>query len=120
MMNHDDDLDRALFALPLEPLPTGLRASIIAAVSAVPAPMFSRWDVLGIGAILALATWLCLSVMAGSDTVVLAFSLAGAAFAKFVSSPTTLLWMALGASITVWFSLVSFPSRKAVRGGSRG
>jgi hypothetical protein len=119
MMNHDDELDRAIFALPLEPLPEGLRSSIMAAVSAAPAPEFSRWDIGGIGVILALATWLCLIVFTGGDGLRATFATAGTALARVASDPTTLLWFALGASTAVWLSLVSFPSRMAAARGMR-
>jgi hypothetical protein len=121
MMNYDDELDRAIFALPLEPLPEGLRASILAAVSVVPVPFFSLLEVGGLGVILALASWLCIMVFTGGDGVRVAFGVTGAGLVRFASDPTTVLWLALGASTAVWLSLVSLPARRRVaREGAGG
>jgi hypothetical protein len=111
MINHDDELDRALFALPLEPLPEGLRQSILAAVAAVPGPMFRRWEVFGIGVILALTTWLCLITFTGGDHLRSLLAPADFEVARLASDPTTLMWLALGGSTAVWLSLVSLPQR---------
>jgi hypothetical protein len=119
MMNHDDDLDRMLFALPLEPVPEGLRASILSGVTALRAPFLSRFEVLGLGAILALTTWLCLSVAASSDGLREAFGFLGSAVVHF-SEPAILLWVALGASTAVWLSLLSLPVRAGRRQRSAG
>jgi hypothetical protein len=107
MMNYDDELDRALFALPLEPLPEDLRSSILAGIEALRAPLFSRLEIAGIGVILGLATWLCLIVSLGSDAFRVALSTIGATIIHF-SAPGLLLWLAIGASTAVWLSIVSF------------
>ena len=121
MTNYDDELDRAIFALPLEPLPDGLRASILAAVSTVSVPFFSWLEIGGLGVILALATWLCAMVFTGGDGIRVAFGASGAALVRFASDPTSMLWLALGASTAVWLSLVSLPARRrAAREGVRG
>ncbi len=110
MMNHDDDLDRALFALPLEPVPEGLRASIISGVAALRAPFLSRLEIAGLSAILALTTWLCLMLATGSGLRdVLTFL--GATVVR-LAEPSTLLWFAVGASTAVWLSLMSLPARR--------
>ncbi len=119
MMNHDDDLDRLLLALPLEPAPEGLRASILSGVAALRAPFFSRSEVFGIGAILALTTWLCLSLSTGSDRLHEAFGYLGSAVVH-VSEPPILLWIALGASTAIWLSLLSLPVRAVRRQRSAG
>ena len=111
MMNHDDELDRAIFALPLEPLPAGLRASILAAVVASPGPMFRRWEIYGIGAILALGTWLCLLLLNVGDQSHRLLSATAFILARSASDPAMLGWLALGASTAVWLSLVSVPRR---------
>ena len=116
MMNHDDELDRAIFALPLEPLPEGLRASILAAVAVSPGPMFRRWEIYGIGAILALGTWLGLLLLNVGDQSHRIVSTTAFILARVASDPVTLGWLALGASTAVWLSLVSVPRRpQAVR-----
>jgi hypothetical protein len=122
MMYHDDDeLDRALFALPLEPLPDGLRASILAAVSVVPVPILTGWEIGGIGAILALATWLTILVLTGGSSIGASIGLAGGEMARVASNWTTLAWLAVGVSTALWLSLVSVPRRlSAVREAARG
>jgi hypothetical protein len=117
-MTYDDDLDRALFALPLEPLPDGLRMSILAGIAALPGPMFRRWEVVGIGVVLALATWLFLITLTGGDHFRSIVAPVGYVLARFASDPTTLVWLALGGSTAVWLSLVSLPQR-ARAGASR-
>ncbi len=51
-MNMDDEaLEQALFALPLEEPPAGLRASILMATAYRPAPAFSVWELAGLGVV---------------------------------------------------------------------
>jgi hypothetical protein len=116
MNYHDDELDRALFALPLEPLPDGLRASILAAVSVVPRPLLTRLEVVGVGAILALAAWLVILVLTGGSSIGASFGQVGADLAHVASNWTTLAWLATGAATAIWLSLVTFPKRLPVRG----
>lgn len=121
MKNYDDELDRALFALPLEPLPDGLRASILAAVSVVPVPILTGWEIGGIGAILALATWLTILVLTGGSSIGATIGMAGGEMARVASNWTTLAWLAVGASTGLWLSLITVPRRLvAVREAARG
>ena len=54
MMSYDDDdLDRLLFALPLEEPPADLRASILTATAYRAAPVFKPWEVSIIGGVAA-------------------------------------------------------------------
>jgi hypothetical protein len=115
MYHHDDDLDRALLALPLEPLPEGLRTSILAAVSMVPRPMLTRWETAGIGVILALATWLSLLLVNGGVSAGPWLSSSAALLGRFVTSPTTLVWVAAGMAAALCLSLVSIPRRAPAR-----
>lgn len=117
----DDELDRALFALPLEPLPDGLRSSILAAVSVVPVPILTGWEIGGIGAILALTTWLTILVLTGGSSIGASMGLLGGEMARVASDWTTLAWFAVGASTALWLSLISVPRRlSTVREAARG
>jgi hypothetical protein len=122
MNYHDDDeLDRALLALPLEPLPDGLRASILAAVSVAPVPILTGWEIAGIGAIFALATWLTILVLTGGSSIGASIGQAGGDLARVASNWTALVWFAVGGSTALWLSLASFPQRvRPVREVARG
>ena len=114
MMHYDDDdLDRAILALPLQPAPEGLRASIMAAVTAVPSPILTRWETAGVGIILALATWLSLLFLSGSASAGPWLPAAAASLGRFLISPTTLEWVAVGLAAAVCLSLFNIPRRAA-------
>ncbi len=111
-MKHDDmdDLDRALFALPLAEPPADLRAAILRAT--VYAPLgaqaaFGRLEMIAIGVMLALASWLTLATVmnpraAGSLEGALAILVRG------LADPQTLLWLGVGALTAVWLSVAGF------------
>jgi hypothetical protein len=120
-MNDDhDDLDRALFALPLEEPPAGLRASIlhstVFASQAAQAPL-GRLETTVIGVVLALATWLAILLvtdraLAGSLETLLAASFAA------LTETQTVFWLGLGAAVAAWLSLAgSLPLRGPFFGG---
>jgi hypothetical protein len=113
MMYHDDELDSAIAELPLEPLPDGLRASILAAVSMVPGPVLSRWETAGIAVILALVTWLSLLLMNGGPSVGRWLTLEAETLGRSLVNPATLMWMAIGISCTLCFMLFSIPRRSS-------
>jgi len=104
----DDELDRALFALPLEEPPADLRASILAAtIYRAPAP-FKAWEVWTLGAIVALAVWLVLLIFEGGasramDTV----TILGAYIGSFFAQPLNLVWLALGGATALWMSTLN-------------
>jgi hypothetical protein len=110
-MYHDDELDRAIAALPLEPLPDGLRTSILAAVSMVPGPVLSRWETVGIGIILALITWLSLLFLNGGLGLGRWLTVEVETLSRALVSPTTLMWLAIGVACALCFTLVSIPRR---------
>jgi hypothetical protein len=114
--DHDDDLDRALFALPLAEPPAGLRESILRATidAPVPAPSpLGRAETIAIGIVLALATWLAIVVVRDRSFVAEIASLAGGV-ATGLTDVRTLLWLGLGAFVAVSASLANvsfgFPS----------
>lgn len=101
----DDELERALFALPLEEPPVDLRASILTAtIYRAPAP-FKAWEVWSLGAIVAVAVWLVGLIFAGGagramDTL----TLMGGYIAAFMTQPVNLIWLALGGGTALWMS----------------
>jgi hypothetical protein len=115
----EDELERALFALPLEEPPVDLRARILSATIARPRLTFSAWEVWLVGTLFAFMVWLtilvCTSVPDFGGAVSRALSAGvdrfGAAF-----SVNTLVWMALGISFVVWISQLSLPqTRREIR-----
>ena len=111
MYDHDDDLDRALRALPLEPLPDGLRASIMAAVAAVPEPILTRVETFGVGLILALGTWLALLSAGSGWSVGKTVANVTSAFGHALVTPAALEWLGVGIACALCLSLVSLPRR---------
>lgn len=121
-MNYSDsDLERALFNLPLEETPEGMRASILAHTvyrrHAVPA--VKAWEAWLIGGCLAAIAWLFVLVLReGSAPVIGALNTIGAGILYVVSQPSTILWIAVGGAASVWLSHLTpavAPSRAGVR-----
>jgi hypothetical protein len=121
-MNYSDsDLERALFSLPLEETPAGMRASILAHTvyhrHALPA--VKAWEAWLIGGCLAAIAWLVVLVLReGSAPVISALDTIGAAILYVVSQPSTVLWIAVGGAASVWLSHLSpavARSKSAVR-----
>ncbi|GAC1308614.1 MAG: hypothetical protein NVSMB19_21940 [Vulcanimicrobiaceae bacterium] len=113
-MNDFDDLDRALFALPLATPPPELREAILRATidasqaTASPAP-FTRGDIVGIGLALAVAAWL---IVAASVDHRFAAAIAEGAngLVGALTDPTTLAWTTTGGAIAALLTLANFPS----------
>lgn len=106
-MNLDDDaLDRALFALPLEEPPAGLRSAILTSTVYRPAPLFSFYELLGLGAIVAVLVGLVtLVAMSGGTLFVHSLQAIGIAFDRAFLNVSTLAWMAAGGATAVWLSI---------------
>jgi hypothetical protein len=99
--DHMDDLDRAIFALPLDEPPAGLRESILRATvfapAVVPSPaMFGRIEAILVGVILAVGVWLALVLVTNPHA---AESLAAAVsmLTRGLAGPMTVAWLATGA-----------------------
>lgn len=110
-MNDDiDELDRALFALPLEAPPPGLRGAILrSTVGAARAPFtrtlpFGTWDIAGIGAALAIALWFVLTCL-GNPNLAATFTTNTLAAVSALYEPATLLWLAVGGAVVAWFTV---------------
>ncbi|MEO9170475.1 MAG: hypothetical protein ABI282_10680 [Candidatus Baltobacteraceae bacterium] len=106
-MNFDDDaLDRALFALELEEPPADLRASILTATVYRPAPMFSFYEVLALGAIAAVLLLLvALVVMGGASLFVHSLQAIATVISRTLFDLSTLTWIAAGGATAMWLSI---------------
>ena len=107
-MNYDSDdaLDRALFSLPLEEPPADLRSSILTATVYRPAPIFSFYELLGLGVLAAVLIWLvALVVMGGGTLFVHSAESIGTTLARILDNFTTLAWIAAGGATAVWLSV---------------
>jgi hypothetical protein len=106
-MNMDEDaLDQALFALPLEEPPAGLRASILLATAYRPSPAFSVLELAVLGAAGAIGIWLFVLLALGGGTLfVHTLETIGSFAARSLSSTTTLAWVAAGGATALWLSL---------------
>lgn len=114
--DNDDALDAALFALPLEEPPVGLRASILTATVYRPAPLFSLGEVLALGAILAVMLWLVVQMIAGGGPLfVHSLQAVGANVQHAFGNMTLLAWIALGGATAIWLSIVPGFQRVRVR-----
>lgn len=102
----DDELDRALLALPLEVPPPDLRRRILAATVWHEPATFRPWELWVLGTLVALAVWLCIDILAArphalaqlTDLAVSAVRLSG------LTSLTTLFWLSVGLSSAWWIS----------------
>jgi hypothetical protein len=110
-MNGDglDDLDRALFALPLEDPPPGLRRDILAATIYAPAeaPLFRAWEIGLIGGVLALGVWLILA-LAGDPRLGERLAAGAASVVRASVEPATLGWLAAGVLTALALSAANF------------
>jgi hypothetical protein len=110
-MNRDfDDLDRALLALPLEEPPEGLRTSILAATvfaPPVPALAMRTWEIVMIGTMLAVGTFLAILLVQSSS---LATQIA-TGLGSVLSNPAILAWLATGTLVALVVSLLNSPPR---------
>ncbi|GAC1652607.1 MAG: hypothetical protein NVS9B12_02120 [Vulcanimicrobiaceae bacterium] len=101
-MNYEthDDLDRLLFALPLEEPPEDLRSAILASTIYRPAFPIKTWETWILGSLLALAVWLSVLIAQGGATAFAdTLSLIGYFFTHRLLAASTLVWIALGGGI---------------------
>jgi len=108
----DDELERVLFALPLEEPPVELRARILAATIERPRLTFRAWETWLIGTVVAFVVWLAFAV--GTSVPDL-----GGTISRTVSDAvdqvatlvpvSALMWGLLGISFVVWISQLSLP-----------
>lgn len=104
----DADLDRALFALPLEEAPPHLRASILGATIYRPAPPFALWEAWVFGVLAAVIGWLCVSIASGgADRLAGAMQSIGLTVAAYLAQPSTAIWLAVGIGVAFWGSFAN-------------
>jgi hypothetical protein len=111
----DDELERALFALPLEEPPVELRARILASTVSRPRLTFRAWEIWLIGTLLALMVWLGFMVGTSSPEIGDAISRAVSAGVDELAallSVSALMWTVLGISFVVWISQLSLPASR--------
>jgi hypothetical protein len=111
----DDELERALFALPLEEPPADLRARILATTVDRPRLTFRAWEVWLVGTLAALMVWLMFLVGTAQPDM-------GGAISRAISdgvdrivpalSVSALVWMVLGMSFVVWISQLHLPQSR--------
>ncbi len=116
----DEELERALFALPLEEPPADLRASILTATVYRPPLPVKPWEVWLIGGAVALLAWLLVLIANGT---------AAPAFVEFDSyvtdglklfaQPATLFWIAVGGGAAVWISQLNLTPAPGVQEARR-
>jgi hypothetical protein len=112
----DDELDRALFALPLEEPPADLHGRILAATVLRPAPTFRTWELWLLAGALALAAWFTFWIFTSSP-------LNGSRLSEEIEAGlrslglfqrATYVWTGIGLSSVWWISRLSFmPGRRA-------
>ncbi len=101
----DDELERALWELPLEQPPADLRTSILAATIYRPAPVSSAWDLWAAAVLCALLTWLLLLVARGGQGAAVSnISLYVHDALKAFAAPATLFWICVGGGVALWIS----------------
>jgi hypothetical protein len=111
----DDELERALFALPLEEPPVELRTRILAATVERPRLTFRAWEIWLIGTLLAFMVWLAFLVGTSSPDIGGTIGRAVGAGIDTVAalvSVSALTRTVLGISFVVWISQLSLPASR--------
>ncbi|HET6274326.1 MAG TPA: hypothetical protein VFE16_00140 [Candidatus Cybelea sp.] len=122
-----DELERAIFALPLEEPPEGLRASILLATAYHrPAPAFSFAELAVLGALGAVALWLVvLLVLGGGALFVHTLATIGSVLSRAFSNNAFVAWLAAGGATAFWLTLFTgsqpllSPSHRSERSAGR-
>jgi hypothetical protein len=110
----DEELEQALFALPLEKPPADLHALILGATVYRPRLSVPAWEVWTLGTIAAVMVWLTAFLV---TTPAHALAHIGAQLSGLVASTWApgmlasngpLLWMSIGISAAIWVSQLTF------------
>jgi hypothetical protein len=106
----DEELERALFALPLEQPPADLRASILAATVYKAPPLLSRWELAGLGALVVAIAWLCWMIaMGGLPLFNHSLQSIAETVGRALSNTLTVSWLAAGGATAIWLSMWQSP-----------
>lgn len=120
--DNDDELDRLLFALPLEEPPADLRAAILTATIYRPAPVFNAWEISGIGAAIAVGVWLVVLIaMGGGSLFGHSMEAIGTGVSRVTHDAALMTWGAVGLAAALWLTLFTRfqPWQKVERPASR-
>jgi len=104
MHPYDDELERDLFALPLEEPPHDLRKAILAATVYRPAFPVKPWEMWAAATIVAVAVWLCIAVARGALPQLVHGE---ANIAQALASPAAwpvFFWTLVGGAAAAWVS----------------
>jgi len=106
----NDDLDRALGALPLEEPPAGLHARIMAATVLRAPAAFRPWELWLLAGVVVLTVWLTYLMLASSPDAATRVADFAAATMRGAGlfSVRTYLWLAIGISSAIWISSLPF------------
>ena len=112
----DEDLERALFALDLEEPPADLRGSILAATVYRAPVIFKQWELVLLGAGLAVIAWMAFAIVTGGLPAI-AGNIQDAlqTVGKALGNTVTLSWIAAGGAVAVWLSLWANPTQVVSR-----
>ncbi len=106
----DDELDRALFALPLEEPPADMHERILAATVLRASPPFRTWELWLLVGSAVLVGWLTTWMLTSAPDAGL--RLTGAIVAGMralgLFSPATYVWLGIGVSTVWWISSLPF------------
>jgi hypothetical protein len=120
MNDNFDELDRALFALPLETPPPGLRQSILRATVYAPravAEPVRQWESIFAGTAAAIGVWLIFAMIAIQGFAA-AFNAELLAIEHVFVQPNFLIWLGAGGAAAAWLTYLSsmslrLPMRRA-------
>jgi hypothetical protein len=106
----DDELDRALFALPLEEPPADLHRQIMAATVLRTPPAFRTWELWLLAAAVVLVGWLTVWMFTSAPDVGsrLTDSVTAAMRAMGLFSRATYVWLGIGVTSVWWISSLPF------------
>ncbi len=108
MHEHDDDLDRLLFEIPLEEPPADLRTSILHATIYRPAFSLKPWELWMCGTIAAIALWLAVLIFRdGGDAFMRTVSVLGTISLHALLAQNTWLWIAAGIGAAFWLLILN-------------
>ncbi|MGH7708798.1 MAG: hypothetical protein ACREM6_12885 [Vulcanimicrobiaceae bacterium] len=108
----DDELERALFSLPLEEPPEHLRRAIFASTVESPRLFSSPREIAGFAATVLVSLLLATLVMLHIEALTNGAGFAAEYLARYFSNPTNLAWLAVGISLAGSLTFADlFPAR---------